>query len=172
MPKISVKMTGIKEVNKRLSNLRKYAIQVQNAPVPTLTNPQAIDASLELAREKYKTPANKPTYPLRWKSKKQRIAVIIRLKEEGNLPYRRTGRLENAWSASIKRNIITIANTARDKRTGKFIAPFVIGTFQQPFHKDTGWQKRSAKIEREIAQPVFVEVRKQAMAGVVKSRYV
>src|SRR5688572_20109819 len=106
MTNISVKMAGIKEVNKRLSNLRKYAITVQNAPIATLSNPQAIDKSLELAREKYKTPANKPTSPLRWKSDKQRIAVIIRLKEEGNLPHKRTGRLENAWSASIKRNEI------------------------------------------------------------------
>lgn len=167
----SISITGVKEVNKRLSNLRRYAVQVQNAPIPTLTNVNVIDKSLEIAREVYKTPTNKPSYPLRWKSRKQQIAVIIRLKEDGNLPYRRTGRLETAWSATYKRNIITIANTARDKRSGKFIAPFVIGEFQQPFHKDTGWQKRSAKIEQQIAAPIFIEVKKQALIGVVKSRY-
>lgn len=166
-----LKIVGDKEVNTRLSNLRRYAIRVAGAPVPTLLNTHAIDAALEQARQLYKAPANLPRYPLRWKSRKQKIAVIIRLKEEGNLPYRRTGRLENAWSASSKQNTITIANNARDSRTGKFIAPFVIGAFQQPFHADTGWPKRSASIEKQIVKPIMDELRKQVKEGIADSKH-
>jgi hypothetical protein len=168
---IKVSVKGVKEVETRLKNLKRYAMQVENAPAPTLIRPQVLDDSLDVAREVYKTPSNLPNYPLRWKSKKQRIAVIIRLKEEGNLPYRRTGRLEHTWSASLKSKIISIANNARDRKTGAFIAPFVIGAFQQPFHKDTGWTKRSASIEKKIVTPILIEVKRQAFLGVEKSRF-
>jgi hypothetical protein len=167
---ISVKLIGVKEVNKRLSNLRKYAIQVANAPVPTLVTGQAVDASVEMAREVYKTPSGKPKYPLRWKSDKQRKYVMAMLRKENNLPYRRTGRLETAWAGSSTVKQVTIANTARDKRKGQFIAPFVIGAFQQPFHADTGWQKRSAAIEKKIIKPILVDIRKQAKDGLEKSK--
>lgn len=167
---VKVKIVGDKEVNKRLSNLRRYALRVVGAPVPTLLDVHIVDAALEQARLFYKAPTNGPIHPLNWKSRKQQIAVIIRLKEEGNLPYRRTGRLENAWSSSMSQNEITIANTARDSKTGKFIAPFVIGTFQQPFHKDTGWTKRSADIERQIIKPISDELLKKAKEGIANSR--
>lgn len=165
----SIKLVGDKEVNKRLSNLRRYVAKVSNAPAENLIKVSTIDESLERAKDYYKTPSSSPKYPLRWKSDKQRIAVIIRLKEEGNLPYRRTGRLDNAWTANMKRNIITIANTARDSRTGKFIAPFVIAAFQQPFHADTGWTKRSAVIEKDILKPITSTLLKEAKEGIKAS---
>lgn len=168
-PTITIK--GDKEINKRLSNLRRYALKVSNAPAKVLVTPQMADASMEVAREKYKTPSNTPSYPIRWKSRKQQIAVIIRLKEDGNLPYKRTGRLETAWAATFRPNMVTIANTARDRRSGKFIAPFVIAEFQQPFHADTGWQKRSAKIEREIIAPLVIGMKREAFIGIEKSKY-
>ena len=168
---MQIKVVGDKEVNKRLSNLRRYVVKVIGAPVPNLTEPQFIDAAVEQARIFYKTPNRSPSYPLRWKSREQRIAVMIRLREDGNLPYRRTGRLENSWSAGIKPNSITIANTARDSKTGKFIAPFVIGAFQQPFHTDTGWTKRSASIERQIIKPITDELMKKAKEGIAGSRH-
>lgn len=170
MTNVSISVTGVKEVNKRLTNLKRYVATVMNAPASNLISAQAGDASLEIARKKYKTPANKPRYPLRWKSDKQRIAVIIRLKEEGNLPYQRTGRLENAWSVSIKPKVATIANTARDRRSGKFIAPFVIAEFQQPFHADTGHTKASEPIEMAILKPMLVDMQKNAIKGIVGSK--
>lgn len=170
MSNVSIKITGDKEVNKRLSNLRRYTAKIANAPVPTAVSRQALDASLKQAQEFYKTPANKPRPPLRWKSQKQKIAVVIRLKEEGNLPYKRTGRIDKAWSVSVKRNEITIANNKRDNRTGKFVAPFVIGAFQQPFHADTGWTKRSASIEKQILKPITSDMLKRAKEGIAASK--
>lgn len=89
----------------------------------------------------------KPTYPLRWASDKQRIAVMIKLRKENNLPYRRTGKIRQAWVTELARSgnafTFTVANTAP-------ASVFVYGSlaqnrtaalrFQQPFHQDTGWQ--------------------------------
>jgi hypothetical protein len=170
MTNVSIKVTGVKEVNKRLSNLRRYTAKVANAPVPTVVSQQALDASLKQAKDFYKTPANKPRYPLRWKSDKQRIAVIIKLKAEGNLPYKRSGKMDKAWRVRVKANEITIANDATDN-TGKFIAPFVIGAWQQPFHADTGWQKRSTTIEKQILKPITSELLKRAKQGIEASKH-
>lgn len=166
---IDLKLTGVKEVNKRLSNLRRYVLTVQSAPVPTLVRPSAVDASIERAKDAYAAPSS-PKYPLRWKSDKQRRYVMARLRKENNLPYRRRGRLENAWSGSSTIKEVVIANTARDSLTGAFIAPFVIGNFQQPFHADTGWTKRTAKIEKGILQPIILDVRLQAREGIANSK--
>jgi hypothetical protein len=171
MTNVKISVTGVKDVNKRLSNLRRYTAKVANAPVPTVVSQQALDASLKQAKDFYKTPANKPRYPLRWKSDKQRIAVIIRLKEEGNLPYKRTGQIDKAWSISVKPKEITIANNKRDNRTGVFVAPFVIGAFQQPFHKDTGWTKRTAQIEKQILKPIAQDLLKRTKEGIAGSKY-
>jgi hypothetical protein len=170
MTNVSIKVTGVKEVNKRLSNLRRYTAKVANAPVPTVVSRQALDASLKQAQEFYKTPTNKPRYPLRWKSDKQRIAVIIRLKEEGNLPYKRTGKHDKQWVVHVKQNTITIANEARDPKTGKFYAGFTIGAFQQPFHADTGYTKRTASIEKQILKPITSDMLKRAKEGIEASK--
>lgn len=166
---MKITITGDADVNKRLSNMRRYVVKVVGAPATNLVAQSALEMSLKQAKTFYATPANGPSYPLRWKSKKQRIAVMIRLREEGNLPYRRTGRLASAWSYGVKADTITIANNARDSKTGKFIAPFVIGTFQQPFHKDTGWQKRSASIEKQIIKPITDDILKRAKDGLESS---
>jgi hypothetical protein len=56
----------------------------------------------------------KPTYPLVWKSQKQRRYVMAKLRKEGNLPYRRTGAFQKAWkTAAAKGNdgsILTVSN--------------------------------------------------------------
>lgn len=89
----------------------------------------------------------KPTYPLRWKSDKQRKFVMAKLRAEGNLPYRRTGKIRQSWVTELVRNgasfSFIVANTAP-------ASVFLYGSlaqnrtaalrFQQPFHQDTGWQ--------------------------------
>lgn len=169
MANVKISVTGDKEVNKRLSNTRRYAAKVQNAPVPTVVSQAALDASLKQAKEFYKTPANKPRSPLRWKSDRQRIAVIIKLKKEGNLPYQRSGKQDKSWVIRVKKNEIEIANEATDK-TGKFYAPFTIGAWQQPFHKDTGWTRRTATIERQILKPITTDLLKRAKEGIASSK--
>lgn len=166
---MQVKVEGVKELNKRLSNMRAYVIRVSAAPIPTLIRPSAVDAAVEIAKEKYATPAGSPKYPLRWKSQKQRKYVMAKLRKANNIPYRRTGRFENAWSGSVTPKQIVIAHTARGDK-GQFTAPFIIGDKQQPFHKDTGWTKRTVKIEREIIAPIMVEVRRAAKEGIAASK--
>lgn len=168
MPNVTV--VGIKEVNKRLSNLRAYGIRVENFPSLSLVSPQAVKQSVANAKEFYHSPANPPRYPLRWKSKKQKIAVIIKLKAQGNLPYKRTGAYDEAWASETTTSSISIMNEAKGDK-GQFIAPFLIGTFQQPFHADTGYQKRSSQIEKQIIAPIRNDISKQLLIGVASSRY-
>lgn len=166
---VQIKIIGDKQVNTRLSNLRKYAIQVVGAPVQNLVSQQAIAASIDQARRFFASPSRRPSYPLRWKSPRQKMAVMAKLKAEGNLPYRRTGQLAKAWEANVKANSIEISNTAQSG--GKFIAPFVIGAFQQPFHTDTGWTKSSSSIEKQIIKPIAEDVLKRAKEGIAGSKH-
>lgn len=46
-------------------------------------------------------PAAKNYYKLPWASDAQRIAVIIKLKKQGNLPYERSGDLAQGWDVVI-----------------------------------------------------------------------
>lgn len=50
-------------------------------------------------------PNSEADYPLRWKSQKQRRYVIAKLRREGNLPYRRTGALTEAWRVRTSRTV-------------------------------------------------------------------
>lgn len=161
---MSVKLIGLKEFNKRSDNAKKYAVQIQHAPAPMVIRDVALRQSVALAREKYKYPS-KPKYPLRWKSDKQRKYVMARLRKEDNLPYRRTNNMAETWDYSRKGQYqATIYNEAKDPLTGRFIAPFLIGAWQQPFHADTGWQKRSTSIEKAIVKPVFEDIKKRSIA--------
>lgn len=89
----------------------------------------------------------KPTYPLRWASDKQRKFVMAKLRRENNLPYRRTGRIRQAWMGKITRDGNSFGYTVSNSAPASV---FVYGSlaqnrtaairFQQPFHQDTGWQ--------------------------------
>ena len=161
---MTVKIVGVKEFNKRSANAKKYAIQLQQSPAPLVLRDIALRQSVALAKEKYKAPS-KPNYPLRWKSDKQRKYVMARLRKEDNLPYQRTNKLVEMWDYSRKGQYqATIFNDAKDPLTGRFYAPFVISTWQQPFHADTGWQKRSASVERSIVKPIFEDIKKRSLA--------
>lgn len=100
---------------------------------------------------KLKVEPKKPTYPLRWKSDKQRRFVMAKLRQEGNLPYQRTGQLLASYDVQVsdigETSILSIVN--RDPK-----ARFVIGDDAQPFHIDTGWKQvanvaSDARVEAE-----------------------
>lgn len=171
MSNVTIKVEGVAEVEKRLANLKRYTARIQNAPANLLIRQNTVKQSLEQAQKLYSTPKNKPRYPLRWKSDKQRIAVIIKLKEEGNLPYKRTGRQDRSWRAVVKAGEVTISNEAKDPRTGQFYAPFTIGAWQQPFHKDTGWTKRTTPIEKQILKPITDDLLTRAKALIESSKH-
>lgn len=82
------------------------------------------------------TEPGRPTYPLRWKSAKQRRYVMRKLRSENNLPYQRTHELAKNWRVitDFKKDIMTVIAENRTKS-----AVFVQGDYAQPFHLDTGW---------------------------------
>jgi len=168
---MNVTITGDKEVNKRLGGLKRYALRVAQSPTGMLITPQVMNESLAVAKRIFAQPKNKPKYPLRWKSDRQRIAVIIKLRGEGNLPYRRTGNFDESWGVKAKSNLIEISNDAKDPTSGDFIAHFLIGDFQQPFHADTGYVKRNAKREKEIIAPLVIGMKREAFIGIEKSKH-
>lgn len=49
-----------------------------------------------------RAPQPKPPSPMRWRSKNQRIFVMIKLRRAKNLPYRRTGKLQAGWFSTTK----------------------------------------------------------------------
>ena len=168
---MKVSIVGDKEVNKRLGGLKRYAVKVAQSPSAILVTQQTMNESLAVAKRVFAQPKNKPKYPLRWKSDRQRIAVIIKLKKEGNFPYKRTGNFDKSWGVSAKQNTVEIFNDARDPSTGKFIPHFLIGDFQQPFHADTGYVKRSEKIEMQIIKPLGGNIMRSAKQGIEASKH-
>lgn len=49
-------------------------------------------------------PTPPPSYPLVWRNPAQRRAVIKKLRAENNLPYQRTGELEQGWKVEVNAN--------------------------------------------------------------------
>lgn len=84
--------------------------------------------------KKLRTEPGSPKYPIRWTSERQRRFVMAKLKREGNLPYRRTGGLVNAWDVSFDgaTGEVSVTNPVPS-------AVYVVGEMQQAMHKDTGW---------------------------------
>jgi hypothetical protein len=82
----------------------------------------------------------KPTYPIRWQSEKQRRYVMAKLTREKNLPYMRTHRLAQGWTAVVGEGM-TIQFVNRDKS-----ALFVQGKYQQIMHKGR-WPYAPSAIE-------------------------
>jgi hypothetical protein len=124
-------------------------------------------------------PARQLGMEMHWKSERQRRYVMMKLRKENNLPYKRTGALARGWQYRVKLDdrtgkiTFTVWNDAKtyDERTGKWVRyhRFVTGDIGigksrramtryfapiQPFHKDRGWQPSAPTISRayEIAE--------------------
>ena len=92
----------------------------------------------------------RPRYPLRWTSERQRRFVMAKLREQGDLPYRRTGAYAGGYRIDARiaprRGSVTLRNETP-------YAPFVggrldTGAWQQGFHVDTGWPTAAPSAER------------------------
>lgn len=96
---------------------------------------------------------NRPRYPIRWQSDKQRRAFFASRGFGNGIPYARTGGLARSMDVVVSVDpaggTITLSNSAA-------AAPFVVGTRQQIFHRDTGWRTLEAigKAHQEEAQTV------------------
>jgi hypothetical protein len=65
----------------------------------------------------------KPSYPLVWKSQKQRRYVMAKLRKEGNLPYRRTGAFQKAWkTAAVKDGAGSTLTVSNDSGITEYVA--------------------------------------------------
>lgn len=107
-----------------------------------------------IVRELSKYPP-KPKYPLRWQSARQRRAFFASNGFGKGIPYQRTGNLGKSWQVSSKAlgegMSITTENTAP-------YAQYVVGSFQQTFHADTGWVKADpalAKIQDAMTEEII-----------------
>lgn len=91
----------------------------QIAKAPTTLNiyvTTAIRKEVEnyVVRELVTVSIPKPTYPLKWKSDKQRRYVMAKLRKAGNIPYERTGKFQRAWKVTAVKDksggVITVSN--------------------------------------------------------------
>lgn len=106
---------------------------------------------------KLKVQPKAPTYPLRWKSEKQRRAYFASNGFGGGIPSKRTGKLLSSYDviltdASNDGGILSVINT--DPK-----AQFVVGDHAQPFHLDTGWVQIAPVVSdaRVQAENVLIE---------------
>lgn len=97
-----------------------------------------------------------PSYPLRWKSDRQRKFVMAKLRREGNLPYRRTGKLLDSYEVTLiadeNGGVLQVTNKSPN-------AVFVVGDWAQPFHLDTGWVQMATVVSEfdEVALDILIE---------------
>lgn len=88
--------------------------------------------------------------PIQWASEKQRKAYFASNGFGKGIPYKRSGKLQRGWevkySYASNEGILTLENPAS-------ITPFVQGSLQQPFHRNTGWPRadlEAAKFEDDL----------------------
>jgi hypothetical protein len=115
----------------------------------TIMNRSILPEFTERARRELTPYPGAVKYPIRWKSERQRKAYFATNGFGGGIPSVRTGALGQAWNITntLLENggEIVIENTATT-RTGDNLAQYVIGEYQQPFHRDTGWPNAEDKL--------------------------
>jgi hypothetical protein len=98
-----------------------------------------------------KVEPKKPTYPLRWKSERQRRAFFATDGFGGGIPSTRSGKLLASYDVQVTDigdgGVLSITNSDPKAR-------FVIGDDAQPMHLDTGWKQiadvaSDARVEAE-----------------------
>lgn len=96
-----------------------------------------------------------PSYPIRWKSERQRRAFFATNGFGGGIPYRRTGTLSNGWFVDV-----TTDNRGGSIAIGNDVpyARFVVGADQQPFHEDTGWPQVTTRTQIAIQEQLEDEL--------------
>lgn len=81
----------------------------------------------------------------RWNSERQRRFVLAKLRREGNLPYRRTHQLSQAWLTVLlftaQQGVLRLENKAPQ-------AVYVQGSRAQLMHLDSKWPQINANILR------------------------
>jgi len=65
----------------------------------------------------------KPSYPLQWRSPKQRRYVMWKLRKDDNLPFKRTGAFQKAWkTTSVNDRTSSILTVSNDSGITEYVA--------------------------------------------------
>lgn len=93
------------------TNIKDFVIRLKKLPEKVRRGGMRTvsDASNEIARIMSR-PGLAIRYPVSWDSIKQKIAVILKLKRENNLPYQRTGAYEGGWKSESIANGAMVSN--------------------------------------------------------------
>lgn len=84
------------KIRARNADIVRMGLEDFTAEVPKIGR-QRIYNMMREAKSILSTPGSPITYPVSWDSEKQKRFVIAMLRERGNLPYNRTGRLPAGW---------------------------------------------------------------------------
>lgn len=99
---------NIKLTRKNLENLR--------SAIPKIAQARLKEASVEIVRRMSK-PGKKIKYPVQWTNVRQRIKVILMiLRKQGFLPYRRTHANERGWKYEAARNGYKVYSKVRGSK--------------------------------------------------------
>ncbi len=90
------------------------------------------------------------SYPIQWKSAKQRKAYFATRGFGHGIPYQRTHALVNAWRLIVVYEANRLTSIAIENDDPK--RRYVTGQDQQPFHRITGWYQDQDLIDKTQAQ--------------------
>jgi hypothetical protein len=65
----------------------------------------------------------RPTYPLVWRSERQRKFVMAKLRKSGNLPYKRTRDFQKAWKTiAVKNGGESVLSVSNDSNITEYVS--------------------------------------------------
>lgn len=153
MTKSAVVITGMPDT-KRMRAVFQRTVFGLAQEAATSTKPFVVEAL---------KPPPRVAYPIHWASEKQRRYVMAKLREQNNLPYRRTGALEaaNRYYAvqSPDGATLILENTSLYAKYVYGGASAASARHQQAMHRNSGWPSM-LKAKQEIhmrAMQVFRE---------------
>lgn len=101
-------------------------------------------------------------YPIQWTTPKQQRAFFATDGFGGGIPTTRTGAILNSWQV-----IVGIPENTIGLRNPHPAAQFVIGTFQQRFHANTGYAREDIIAFEILKSPDLLELLGDGWASIV-----
>lgn len=136
------------------NGIRNLIVAIQNISKEEL-EPAANEIAVGM-----RVPGSPITYPVDWDSIKQKIYVIIKLREERNLPYKRTDEYIGAWQVvEIERGY----RTMNASPGALYLSGGINGLYQSNIHKGR-WP-----LFRSVFLPVVLRLRKRVTDSLRKA---
>lgn len=121
-------------------NLVKRGREYLRAEVPKIAKKRFKTAAEDL-KKRVSKPGKKIKYPVNWDNRKQMIKVIIMLRKQKNLPYKRTNAHVLKWKVTAIKTGYTLTNS---KKTSVYLFGDASGNGQSRIH-----QKRWVNLRRQ-----------------------